>query len=767
MKKALFTERLECRLLRITGSVQGVGFRPFVYRIAHQMDIKGQVNNTDQGVHMIIQATPTILDQFTRLLYQAPPPILVHTIEENKLPLHEFDNFEIKFSENGNTKNAWILPDLATCPDCLNELEDESNRRYQYPFINCTHCGPRYSIITSLPYDRKNTTMASFTMCPDCQEEYDNPNDRRFHAQPNACPTCGPQIGLYNKHEQEIAGPESAIKGCVSLLKEGKIIAVKGIGGFQLLADAGNEKTINRLRKRKQREAKPFAVMFPNLSSIQAYCRISDKEKAALLSAQSPIVLLFKIQDPYKELAPSVAPDNPYLGAMLPYSPLHHLLMKEMNSPVICTSGNISEEPICIDNEEAFLRLKNIADAFLLHNRPIARHVDDSVVKTIASDLTILRRARGYAPLPITGKTHYNSILAVGGHLKNTISISQGNTLFTSQHIGDLETEAAFNAFSTSIKDLANMYEITPELIIHDKHPDYLSSQYAEKSGITRLKVQHHAAHIYSCMAEHNITPPVLGFAWDGTGYGDDETIWGGEAILINQNSYERFAHFLPFALPGGDLAVKEPFRTLIGLLHTLYKSDRDKILEILPTAHSNKKNNQLLLDMLDKNINCPMTSSVGRLFDAISSLLDLEHVNQYEGHAAISLEYKAWPIDDFYERYSLDINKVNDTYIFDWRPMILEIIKDKSNHVSVEIIAAKVHISLSKAITKIADLAGIKQIVISGGTFQNRYLTDRVHLLLVEKGYHLYMNRQIPPNDGGISTGQIYASQFLKSNEE
>ena len=581
--------------------MQGVGFRPFVFRLAEELKLAGWVNNSPQGVFIEVEGPRATLENFLlRLETEKPPRSFIQSLESSWLDAVGFKKFEIRESETGGGKTALVMPDIATCPDCLREIFDPKNRRHRYPFTNCTNCGPRFSIIESLPYDRANTSMKQFAMCPQCQAEYDDPRNRRFHAQPNACPVCGPRLELLEcgvgsplskrEHVRALQASDDALLAAAKAIRAGKIVAVKGIGGFHLMVDARNEAAVKRLRERKHREEKPFALMFPSLESVKAVCEVSPLEERLLRSPEAPIVLLRRVKSQIQISnlkLPEVAPGNPNLGVMLPSNPLHHLLMAELGFPVVATSGNLSDEPICTDEREALERLGGIADVFLVHNRPIVRHVDDSIVRVMLGREMVLRRARGYAPLPIhrlkrslKSRTSDSSncskpILAVGAHLKNSVALSVGNQVFISQHIGDLETEPANTAFRRVIADFEKLYDAKPEIIAADLHPDYLSTKFAKLTAKRRSRgkrtvagrrphvvgVQHHIAHVLSCMAENEIGPPALGVSWDGTGYGLDGTIWGGEFFQIADSKVERIAHLRPFRLPGGDKAVREPRR--------------------------------------------------------------------------------------------------------------------------------------------------------------------------------------------------------------
>ncbi|HEU5397295.1 MAG TPA: carbamoyltransferase HypF, partial [Verrucomicrobiae bacterium] len=583
--------------LVIHGAVQGVGFRPCVRRLATAMGLSGWVRNSPQGVDIEVEGPRAVLEQFLhRLEKEKPEHCRIQRCETSWLPPVGDDTFEIEESAAGGVKTALVLPDLATCPDCLREMFDPANRRYLYPFTNCTHCGPRFSIIEALPYDRANTSMKAFAMCPACQAEYDNPDDRRYHAQPNACPVCGPQLELWEAAAAPSESPRAMARNYLALLvaaraiRRGQIVALKGIGGFHLIVDARNDVAVRRLRGRKHREEKPLALLFPDLESVRAACDVSAPEAKLLLSREAPIVLLRRrpgsscaccepdelcaaVAPAPNLIAPAVAPGNPNLGVMLPSNPLHHLLLAELGFPVVATSGNLTDEPICTDEREALERLRGIADVFLVHNRPIVRHVDDSIVRVMLGEESIVRRARGYAPLPVEtgGKGGDGSapILAVGGQLKNAVALECRGQAFISQHIGDLESTQANLAFRRVIADFEKMYDATPALVVADRHPDYLSTRFAQAHR--PLLVQHHVAHVLSCLADNQLTPPALGVAWDGTGYGDDGTIWGGEFFRITAGDIERVAHLRPFRLPGGEAAIKEPRRAAIGLLYELF----------------------------------------------------------------------------------------------------------------------------------------------------------------------------------------------------
>lgn len=755
--------------IEIKGAVQGVGFRPFVYRIARLLNLKGYVSNNTQGVILDIQGTKANIDEFlVKLKSELPPNAIIDDISCIEDTPTFYKSFEIKKSSEDSSISAIILPDIAICKDCKNEMLDSSDRRYLYPFINCTNCGPRYSIIEKLPYDRCNTSMRHFNMCEECRQEYNDPLSRRFHAQPIACPVCGPTIELYNREKKLICKGYPSLKDISDIIKEGKIIAVKGIGGYQLICDASNDAAIETLRLRKHRYEKPFALMLPSIEEIRKICEVSPVEEKVLDSPESPIVLLKKLSNPYRYISELVSPDNNYLGVMLPYSPLHLLIMNVLNSAVIATSGNISEEPICISDEDAFKVLHHIADYFLIHNRQIVRYVDDSVVQVVKDKVLVLRRARGYAPFPVNIDSVYNSkkILATGGHFKNSVSIKIDRKVFISQHIGDLSNEKSFNAFKKVVEDLSDMYKVKYDTVIKDCHPDYISSKYADSLSSESYAVQHHIAHIAACRLEHSVKGKALGVAWDGTGYGLDKTIWGGEFFHSDDNSFKRVGYLNPFPLPGGEQAIREPRRSTIGVLYNLYGVESFAKFATLLSALFSESELSILKQLLEKRINTPFTSSVGRLFDAVSSLLNLCAKVTYEGQAAIKLESIIEPTEQYYSFYLENNNKI---LIIRWEPVIQGIISDLENEISPGIISAKFHNTLVEIIVELVRKLEYNQIIISGGCFQNVYLLERTVNKLEKIGCKVFWNQQVPINDGGISFGQIAAylitEESLKSN--
>lgn len=772
----------------IQGAVQGVGFRPFVFRLAESMGLTGWVINSARGVVIEIEGHVDRLNKFLLCLEKKKPALSsIQSLESAVVDPKGYTFFEVRASDARGSKTALILPDISTCPDCLAEIFDPQNRRYLYPFTNCTHCGPRFSIITGLPYDRSHTTMANFVMCDHCRAEYTDPRNRRFHAQPNACPECGPHLQFWDSSGTRLTFMHQAISDAAGAIQDGRIVAVKGIGGFHLMADAGNEDAVRRLRRKKQREHKPLAMMFPSLQAIETCCHADALEKRLLTSPEAPIVLLRARKDGRSgpqnttvSIAASVAPQNPCFGIMLPYTPLHHILMAKLNFPVVATSGNISEEPICIDEHEALDRLgpTGICDFFLAHNRPIARHVDDSIVCVRMGRQQVMRRARGFAPLPVDTPYPVSNCIAVGAHLKNTVALTIKNNVFVSQHIGDLESPKAFDAFKKIIADFQTLYDAPAKTIAADLHPGYLSSRFAQSTGLPVLKIQHHFAHILSCMAENHLQPPLLGIAWDGTGYGPDGTIWGGEFLKINAHGFDRAAHWRTFSLPGGEKAIREPRRCAVGLLYEIFGNDLFSNPSLPPVASFSDPERRMLCAMIKKRVNSPVTSSLGRIFDAVAAILDVAQYSRFEGQAAMALEFfaetvktgKTYPLKfsagpvEFSAAPASGQNTSPPPVIVDWELMIRGILDDISRQMPVAIISAKFHNTLAEAAVQIAIKAGEKRVVLSGGCFQNRYLTEKTVARLTEAGFAVYWHQRVPPNDGGISLGQAMGAALLNS---
>lgn len=733
--------------IRVYGVVQGVGFRPFVYRLAKRYELKGWVLNTSSSVEIEVEGEVKNVERFISDLQSKSPPIArIEKIEIKDSPLNNYQDFFIKESKE-ELGYQLISPDIAVCKDCLRELFDPKDRRYRYPFINCTNCGPRFTIIKDIPYDRKNTTMAKFKMCQDCEEEYNDPLDRRFHAQPNACPVCGPKLWI------EGIESEDPIKETIKLLKEGAIVAIKGLGGFHLACSATNSRTVKLLRERKKRRYKPFAVMMKDIDTVKRYCYVSQEEENLLDSPQSPIVLL-RIKS-LGDISEEVAPNNNYLGVMLPYTPLHHILLKEADIPLVMTSGNLSEEPICQDNEEALDRLRGIADYFLLNDRDIYSRYDDSVVSVLKDSPYMIRRARGYAPSPIKLPFKIRQTLACGGELKNTFCLTKDNYAFISQHIGDLENIETLEHFINTIELYKKLFRIEPEVIACDMHPDYLSTRYALQfeGTLPVVMVQHHYAHIVSCMAENGITEPVIGIAFDGSGYGLDGNIWGGEVLISDYDSFIRKAHLEYLPMPGGELAIRKPYRLAIGYLYSIFGTvPKLPSLDKIPEEEI-----KIIKEQIEKGINTPFTSSMGRLFDAVSSILGICNEATYEGQPAIELEMTIKD-NNSEEYYKGEIEKENDAFIIRVKPLFEEILDDigkiPNSHIS-----AKFHNTIARMIVDLSTLireeTRINTVVLSGGCFQNRVLLEKSLGLLKGEKFKVYIHSNVPCNDGGISLGQ------------
>ncbi len=796
--------------LQIQGAVQGVGFRPFVFRLATSSQLSGWVRNDTQGVVIEVEGNPHRLNQFLSQLQQNSPVLaIIEAIEQQYVqPLGEA-TFAIHPSYTG-PKSVFLLPDIATCADCLHELFDPSNRRYHYPFINCTHCGPRFSIIQALPYDRDNTAMRGFQMCPDCLSEYQDPSSRRFHAQPIACSVCGPWVELWDGEGGVVRGMkrgedgrrrDEPIRLAAEAIRQGKVIAVKGLGGFHLMVDARNPGAVARLREHKNRPDKPLALMYPSLELVRKDCEVSELEAELLRLHHAPIVLLKRRQQyrksfrPGSSIADTVAPGSPHLGILLPYTPLHHLLMAELNFPIVATSGNPNGAPICFDEQQALHELKTIADLYLIHNRPILHPIDDSIVQVINNQPQLRRRARGYAPLPIsftppsfplslngpapetppsqdskfllgrrfankTQNLHSPTILALGPHLKNTIALSLGNRIFISQHLGDLGTAPSLDRFQQTIHDFLQLYECQPDVIACDAHPDYASTQaaqaFAQQWQIPVIPVQHHYAHVLACMAEHHLEAPVLGIAWDGAGYGLDGTLWGGEFLRITPSGFEQVGYLRPFQLPGGEQATREPRRSALGLLYTCFGEEVFEWGRLAPLNTFSKQSEKVLRAMLDRQLNTPLTSSMGRLFDAIASLTNLIQTTNFEGQAAMALESilaSAATGDHYPFQVSTTL-----PLVVDWEPMLTAILADIYQEVDISLISAKFHHTLVAIIVQIAEQIGEPCIVLTGGCFQNQYLSERAIHRLQEKKFRPYWHQQVPANDGGIALGQVMA---------
>jgi len=740
--------------IEVNGIVQGVGFRPFIYNLALRHGLKGEVSNTSGGVAIVVEGLADHIDAFTADISAAPPP-LAHVVEVSRqeIPVAGYAAFTIVQSKADTALSTLISPDVSICDDCLKELFDPNDRRYRYPFINCTNCGPRYTIIDGIPYDRPKTSMKHFEMCPQCQEEYDDPQNRRFHAQPNACPMCGPHVSLFDRHRNRVDGADP-IRETASLLRQGRIIAIKGLGGFHLAVDAVNAAAVCRLRSKKQREEKPFALMTADIAQIRPFARFDMAEQRLLTSIQRPIVLLRK-REP-NPIAVDVAPRNRYFGVMLPYTPLHYLLLDQGFTALVMTSGNLSEEPIAIDNEDAFRRLSAIADYFLVHNRDIYLRSDDSIVRCTAGETRLIRRSRGFVPVPIFLRRKIPAVLACGAELKNTICLTRGKQAFLSQHIGDLENTATEDFFRLTSRHMQRILKIEPEILAYDLHPDYLSTRWAlEQEGVQKTAVQHHHAHVVSAMAENRIDGPVIGLAFDGTGYGSDGAIWGGEMLVADEQTFDRAAHFAYLPMPGSTAAIKQPWRMGLSYLHAAYG---DGLVDLpLPFLRGiDGKRAAIILEMIKKRINAPLTSSLGRLFDGVAALAGLRNEVAFEGQAAMELEMMAASTAD----YAYDCQWLSGVPVqIPTAPIIRAVVEDLLQGTAPALISARFHLSLVRLFTDLCDHlrrdTGLTRVVLSGGVFQNAILLVGLVRALEANKFKVYTHKQVPTNDGGLSLGQ------------
>ena len=750
----------------VNGIVQGVGFRPFIYHLAQKKRLGGYIANTSSGVDIEVEGEPGKIESFFQEVQTRKPPLARIThIELQYLPPRCYRNFVIRKSQVEAQRSVLVSPDVSVCKDCLREMNDPGDRRYRYPFINCTNCGPRYTIIKDIPYDREKTTMASFPMCEKCQKEYEDPLDRRFHAQPNACWECGPNVFLYDRSARPLDGVDPIVETC-NLLKLGKIVAIKGVGGFHLAADATDEKAVERLRERKHRDEKPLALMSLSIEKIAQYAHVNALEAQILESAERPIVLLQK-REP-NPISSQVAPRNSCFGVMLPYTPLHSLILREGFLALVLTSGNISEEPIAIDNDEAFARLFGVADYFLVHNRDIHLRNDDSVVRVVGEKVRTIRRSRGYAPVPVQLKRPIRPTLACGPFLTNTVCLGKETNAFLSQHVGDLENLESLEAFEKTIDHLKAILEIDPEVIAYDLHPDYLSTQYAmRQEGLRKIAVQHHHAHIASCMAENGVTDRVIGLAMDGTGYGTDGTIWGGEILVADFRSFERVGHFQNVSLPGGEAAIREPWRMALAYLHQAFgRSLFDLPIEFVRSLDIGQ--GKTILTMIERNINSPKTSSCGRLFDGIAALLGLRDRASYRGQAAIELEME---IGDAEGCYSVPVRGGEAGLVLQQEPIIRGIVSDLLEGVDRKTISRKFHNTLVRVFTDgclwLRRHRGLNRVVLSGGVFQNAFLLGELEKVLLGLGFEVFTHSLVPTNDGGISLGQIVVANAVLCGEE
>ena len=765
--------------ISVRGIVQGVGFRPFVYGLAVKHDLKGRVYNTSEDVRIEVEGKAEAVRQFEHeLRTQAPPLAHIENITAKYHRPAGYETFEIGQSQAQRGKSQLVSPDVATCQACLGEAMDPQDRRYRYPFTNCTNCGPRFTIIEGMPYDRPRTTMRRFQMCPQCQAEYDNPLDRRFHAQPNACPKCGPQVKLVDNQGNVVSG-SNPIAVASQLLRKGKILAIKGLGGFLLACDATNASVVRTLRIRKNRPSKPLAIMVASVDEAKRHCYVLPEEEELLLSPQSPIVLM--IWKEGSSVSREVAPNLWFLGIMLPSTPLHHILLRDVGLPLVMTSGNLSEEPIARDNDEALHRLSGIADYFLVHNRDIYSRYDDSVAMVERGTNRLLRRARSYAPYPIMLPFKTRQVLGCGAEEKNTFCLAKDNYAFVSQHIGDMENMETLEHFDNTISLYKRLFHIEPEIVAYDLHPDYLSTKYAQELDAADMKlvpVQHHHAHIASCLADNGLEGPVIGVAFDGTGMGADGKIWGGEFLVADYHDFRRAGHLEYLPLPGGDAAVRKPYRTAIGYVLTLLGEDglNDVIASAAKQSHAtpisqvSEIETEVIKRQIERRINSPVTSSVGRLFDAVSALLGVRGEIDYEGQAAVELEMAAYSgviatnvtgkaVASAQESYPYCIVEDSGIRIVRLKNLLSAVVEDLQHGTSSATIAARFHNTVAQLINEMcrlmADETGITQVALSGGVFQNRLLLRRAVSLLEASGLQVLTHRQVPCNDGGISLGQ------------
>lgn len=768
---------IERRCIHVQGIVQGVGFRPFVYGQALHRQLAGFVLNDSQGVTIEVEGALDALEDFQDALQRDAPPLArIDSIAVQVIPTCGGGRFVIAHSQASHERLALISADTAACDACVRELFDPADRRYGYPFINCTHCGPRFTLIQDIPYDRENTTMRVFPMCSACRAEYGDPCNRRFHAQPNACPACGPHVALYDwnyDRSETLSAANRAwtdaetIQVAAQRLASGAILAIKGLGGYHLACDATNDEAVERLRQRKRRDARPFALMVADMDTARRLCAINSDEAALLASPQRPIVLLRHLRQDV--LAPEVAPGCDTLGIMLPYTPLHSLLLRaftQASSPerlavLVMTSGNVSDEPMVYRDEDAEKRLSAIANGMLVHNRAIHMRCDDSVLHVAVGGIQFLRRSRGYAPEPISLSFAVPvPLLACGAHLKNTFCLGKGRQAFVSHHIGDLENLETLTSFREGIEHFQHLFDVHPEAIAYDLHPEYLATKYALDAGVSpKIGVQHHHAHIASVLAEHGLSGPVIGVAADGTGYGMDGAIWGCEVMIADLKGFERFAHLAYVPLPGGEQAIRQPWRTALAYLCRSY-GDTFLNLDIPFVQQLDQAKCRLLTQMMAKGINCPPTSSLGRLFDAVAALIGLRGEVAYEGQAAIELEVQAARMGGAEaEVYPFGFQDLSPLRL-DVSQMLRAIVRDIQRGIALPVMAARFHTTIAELLTtaccRAREQSGCGIVALSGGVFQNRFLLEQCTARLSKRGFEIYMNRRVPPNDGGISFGQL-----------
>jgi hydrogenase maturation protein HypF len=768
----------ERREISVRGIVQGVGFRPFIYALAQRRGLTGLVRNDAEGVHIEAEGPPEELELFLRDIKEKAPPLAeIEAVAWRPLTVRKEQGFRIEESREGTRRRALISPDVATCEECLVELFDPADRRYRYPFTNCTNCGPRFTITRSVPYDRTMTTMAHFEMCPQCQREYDDPSDRRFHAQPNACPVCGPRVKLLDRFGHELHGkPDDPILRTARMLRGRAIVAIKGLGGYHLACDPFDARAVRTLRGRKVRQDKPFALMARDLEQVRELCLVGPEEEALLTSPARPIVLLGR-----KEIcgvAEEVAPRQTTLGIMLAYTPLHHLLLHDAEIPLVMTSGNNSDEPIAYRDEEAFEQLEEIADYFLIHDRSIHMRCDDSVVRVVNSKMYQIRRSRGYAPAPLrVAQAFGRHTIACGGELKNTFGVAKERHVFLSHHIGDLENYETLRSFREGVEHYCRLFDVQPELVACDLHPEYLSTKYArelEESGLPAVGVQHHHAHVASCLADNERPGEerVIGVALDGTGYGTDGAIWGGEFLEGSiEAGFVRRAHLEYVPLPGGSAAIRQPWRMALAQMISLYGGEEVSKLPIPVVRRSGERNVQLIARLVERKLNTPPTSSAGRLFDAVAALADVPGTQRatYEGQAAVELELAAdGPVS---RGYPFRLRPEGEGWVVETRGIIGGVVEDLLAGREIGEISSRFHRAVAELVVagceNIREAAGMSTVALSGGTFQNLLLMEQVLELLAGRGFTVYRHRRVPANDGGLSLGQaVLADRVFKGKE-
>lgn len=745
--------------IHVDGIVQGVGFRPFVYRLAHEHGLTGWVRNNSRGVDIEISGTAAAREAFVHdLQVKAPPLAQIDAVTRTPILDGDFDGQFVIIHSKDEDGFTLVSPDTATCLDCLQELFDPADRRYRYPFINCTNCGPRFSIIQALPYDRPNTTMSVFPMCSDCQAEYEDPLNRRFHAQPNACPECGPQIWLAFPPDSPHPAGDVSLKAAVQVLLDGHLLAIKGLGGFHIACDATNSLAVKTLRQRKPRPHKPLAVMMRDLDMVRAYCHLTAAEEALLTSPATPIVLLSPRTN--TDLFPDVAPRQRALGVMLPYTPLHHLVLHDVNRPLVMTSGNRQNEPIARTNDQARQQLRGIVDGFLFHNREIHNRNDDSVWMVTTEGAVPLRRSRGVVPRPITLQQAASvPVLATGSQMKNTFCLFIGNQAFLSQHIGEMDYFDTWQFFTESVRRYQDLFGIRPQIVAHDMHPDFtlaaLDALDDLLPGARHLPVQHHHAHIAACLADNGTDGPVVGLAMDGTGYGPDGTVWGGEILIADTHTYRRAGHLGLFPLPGGEQAIREPRRIALGLLLQTFGHLPDDLPIVKDTPPVLR---QIITTQIERRLNTPLTSSCGRLFDAVAALVGLRQEVTYEGQAAIELETLALTAPESIP-YSLMPQAAAEGWVLPVEPLVRQVVADLRADVPAAVIASRFHqtliVALQMLVARLRESTGLEAVALSGGCFQNRILLEGLSRALRAEGWTVYTHHQVPPNDGGLSLGQ------------